>query len=359
MILCRHRTLSGKLVVLACIIAFLMVPVWGCSQKEEGEKIVSKDEKETSPVVARVGTGSITAADFKSYLTARPVPRRNQPSKDELEKRLDEMVLQEVLYQEALRLKLDQDPEMRRRIHQMLSHKLLNDHLKREVANRKIDEKELQAYYDQHRDEFNRLAQVRVADIFIAVPEGATDEEKDKLREKADKVLSEALAGKGKRFGFGKLVRTYSDTHKKYRKGDTGFFDIEGKPVGINQTLAKAAFGLERTGSMAAELIKTPGGYHVIMLVGKRAAINKPLDAVGNQIKQRIRRETAAETRQTYINSLKEKAEIHIDTQVVSGIAEELKAKVRKRRPLQGKPKIPSQRPRADTPPPLKRPPGK
>lgn len=316
------RTFTTIRNLILCVSACALLLTIGCPGKDRSD--VSKSEEEISPVVASVGDGDITAADLKGYLSQRPIPPRLRGSEEEIKKRLDEMVLEEVLYQEALRLKLDQDPKMRKSIRQMLTQKLMSRHMYEKTEKREIGEKDLQEYYDKHHDEFNRPAQVRLADIFISVPSDATEEKKAELKKKAETALNEAVALRGKRSGFGTLVRKYSDTHEKYRQGDTGFIDIDGKPVGIDKQLAEAAFKLERVGSMPEQVIETPDGYHVIMLTGKRSAINWPLEKVRNQITQRIRRETLKKEREDFIEGLKAGADISIDDKVVAQVVSEM-----------------------------------
>jgi len=306
------------------VVVFVVLLAFGCSKKEEGEKTAAKMEPEKVQVVARVGGRAITAEDLGRYLSERPISRGSRATKEGLQERLDGLVLEEVLYQEALRLGLDKDPEVRSRIRQMLNQKLIDEQVHQKAWNREITEAEVEEYYNRHWNEFNRSAQVRLADIFVAVPANATNKERAKLRKKADTVLSEALAAKGRRTGFGALVGKYSDKHEKYPKGDTGFFDMEGKPVGVDKAFAEAAFKLERVGSMAEHVIETPEGFHVVMLVGKRSAIHTPLDRVQSQLKQRIRREAVASARNAYLQSLKKKAAIEIDTQVMAEILEKL-----------------------------------
>jgi len=309
----------------------------GCAKKEEADKNASKAEAQKSPTVARVGSTPITVADFKLSLAAVPGASRHDMTREELDRRLDEMITEEVLYQEALREKLDQDPEMRRRITQMLTQKLLDDHLKKEVWGKEVGEAEIQAYYKQHFEEFNRPEQVRVADVYIAVPLDATEQKRGELKKRAEAALAEALKTKEQRSGFGTVIATYSDSHEKYRKGDTGFFDVEGKPVGIDRQLAQAAFKIERVGSISERVIETADGYHIIMLTGKRAAVQRPLDGVRNELKQRIQREAAGKERQAYIESLKQKAGIQIQTEPFNAVLRELKSQTRAAVPAGGK----------------------
>jgi len=312
-----------RLSIFICIVAFSVFLTVGCSRKE-GDKAVSKDEKEKSPVVAQVGANDITAADLRAYVSKRPVPHQGQASREAMEKRLDELILQEVLYQEALRLNLDQDPEMRQRIRQMLTQKLMDEEINQKQWKREISEAEVKEYYEQHWSDYNRPAQVRVADIFILVPPQATKSEKEALQRKAETVLAEAVKVKEQRTGFGSLVRKYSDEHPKYRKGDTGFFDMEGQPIAIDKQLAEEAFKLERVGDLADKVVTSPDGYHVIMLIGKRQPMSHSLETVKNQIEQRVRRESVSKARQDYVDGLKAAAKIKIDGQELDKVVAEL-----------------------------------
>lgn len=306
------------------MIFFTILLTVGCSKKEQPDKNASRDQKEKSPVIAIVGGSPITVADFKGYLSVRTKATRYPGLKEDIRKRLDEMVFEEVLYQEALRLKLDQDPEVRRSIRQTLTQKLMNKQIKDEIKIKEIDESDLQDYYDTHRDEFNRPAQVRLSDILISVPPDATDKNKAERRKKAEMVLAEAFGVEGKRLDFRTLVIKYSDSHEKDRNGDTGYFDIEGKPVGIDKVIAGAAFKLEHVGSLSERVIEASDGYHIIMLTGKRSEINRPLEKVRNQIIHRIRRDRIKKERDEYIEGLKTKADISINNKVLADAANEL-----------------------------------
>ena len=275
-------------------------------------------------VVAKVGNRAIKVEDFKYYLSQRPVSNRYQPTREDIQKRLEGLILEEVLYREALRLGLDKDPDVYGRIRQMLTQKLIDEQINQKEWKREVTQEELRAYYDQHLNEFNRPAQVRVADIFIAAPPDASKEERENLRQKAEKVLAEARVAKGQRMGFGSLVREYSDSPEHYRKGDTGFFDLEGQPVGIDKAVAEEAFRIEGVGNMAEHVIETPGGYHLIMLIGKRSAMERPLDSVQNELKQRMRHEAITKARQVYIDNLRDSTEIQIDENVISEMLAEM-----------------------------------
>ena len=174
---------------------------------------------------------------------------------------------------------------------------------------------------------------MRLADIFLAVPSDATENVQAETRKSAEAVLAEALEARDSRSGLGSLIKKYSDTPQNYSKGDTGFFDIKGKPLGLDKRMVEAAFKLDRVGSMADQVIESPDGYHIIMLIGKRSAVHSPMEHIRNELKQRIRRETAAKARQIYISNLQEEAEIQIDTKILSGMLDQLSLTASTRQP--------------------------
>ena len=128
------------------------------------------------------------------------MPESFKVSAENLKKRLDDMVLGEVFYQEALRQKLDQKPEVQQSIRQLLTQKLL-EQVEGKAWSREVTEAEVKAYYDQHAGEYNRPEQVRIADIYIAIPAQASGMEKDALKKKAEAALTEAQASE-KRQGW-------------------------------------------------------------------------------------------------------------------------------------------------------------
>jgi parvulin-like peptidyl-prolyl isomerase len=319
----KSSSKSQKIIFVVGMVALCISLAFGCSKNEEENKRIAKGYANDFQVVAKIGEHKITEAEFRSYLSGRPV-FQSQVAKNELAKRLDALILEEVLYQEAIRQKLDQNPDIRSRIRQMLTQELIDEQVNDTEWHREITDEELQNYYDQHWYEFNRPEQVRLADIFLEVPTNATEDEQSEIRKKAEAILDKAFKARGARSGFGSLIRKHSDIPEKYSKGDTGFFDKEGKPIGIHQQLAEAAFRLERVGSMAENVIESSDGYHIIMLIGKRSAVHRPMELVRKDLIQRIRRESVVQARQKYIDSLRERARIQIDEQVMDSISNEL-----------------------------------
>ena len=207
---------------------------------------------------------------------------------------------------------------MKQKIQQILIQHLLAEQVNRPLQTRDIAEAELKAYYDANIDEFVRSEQVRLADIFIQVPADATDSDRAERKRHAEVILDQALQAKTDRFGFSSLIRKYADKHPDYRLGDTGFFDRDGRPIGLDPALVEAAFRLERDREIADSVIETARGFHVIMRVGMRSAVKRELKDVASAIEQRIRSDELKAKRDAYINGLRQTASVSIDDAVLA-----------------------------------------
>jgi peptidyl-prolyl cis-trans isomerase C len=305
----------------------------GLFQKSENVQAAVKSENSPTvseqDVIAQVDDERINVGYLTSYMSTRPGPAYSQGNAKMVEQRLEELIASEVLYRQALRIGLDKRPEIRHQIRQILAQNLLEEMVNKPVHEQEITDRELQAYYNEHIDEFQRPAQVRLADIFIAVNPAAGSGQLKQKKAKAEKALTEVLAHKDERLGFGKRILRYSDTPEKYPKGNTGFFDIEGKPVDLDTKLTREAFKLEKVGQVCEHIIKASDGYHIIMLVGRREAVNTPFERVKEQLRRRMYRDRMALAQTEYIENLKQKCRIKINQDVFDELVKEQQTKAK------------------------------
>ncbi len=298
----------------------LVVSLTACSDHEEGKEAVFNDPS----IVAVVDNRHVTVADVKAYIASRALHPGSATAVNGVAGLLEEMITAESLQQEAIRLGLDRKPEVQRTIRQLLTQKLLDEQVTQPVAGRQISNAELKAFFQQHRSQYTWPEQVRLADIFISVPESASGTGRETRRRQAEAVLAEAQQRKGRRFGFSELIQKHSDKHPKFSLGDTGFFDREGKPVGLDADLAQAAFSLQRNGKLFEGVIETGLGFHVIMRVGHRSSVSRTYKEVAEELTQRIRRDELVQKRRSYIDSVREGAAVRINDRAIAAIAAEL-----------------------------------
>jgi len=316
--------------IILVVTAFAIgVSLLSCA-KTDGDKSAGADGKQ---IALQINDQKINVAVLENFLEKQSLPVSAENAGELLKKKVDEMVVEELLYQEALRLKLDQTPDTRQRIRDILNQKLIEEQIRNKVKQLTISQAELQSYYDAHLAEFDRPEEVRVADLFIAVPKDASDEQRAELKKKAEAALAEALATANQRPGFLRLIRKYSDQPEKYAKGDTGFFNAEGKPGEIDPKIIEAAFKLEKNGDISTAVIEAADGYHIIMQNGKRPAFKKPFEQVARYLERRIKNDELQKKREELVQELRAKAKIVIDEKALAQIQEKLKA-ANKARPI-------------------------
>jgi len=156
-------------------------------------------------------------------------------------------------------------------------------------AQTQVTRDELQAYYNQHREEYRVPEQVSVRHILISAPEGSDGKVDPKVledaRAKAQDVLKQLKAG-----------AKFDDLAKKY-SGDKGSAEKGGSLGWINRgvTVApfdKEAFSLPKGGT--SDLVQSIFGFHIIHVDDKQDAHLKSLDEVKSQIEPVVKQQKVA-----------------------------------------------------------------
>ncbi len=312
------------------LIIFLALAASGCNRSQKG-----KQEADSGPTVARVGDEEISANDLRVYVGDRQRSAAAPVNDDQIKRYLQELVTSRALAIEARRLKLEEDPEIRLGIEKLLGAALLEKEVVDPVITREISEKEIADFYEKHQKEYARPEQVRLADIFIAVDKDADAELRRQKMKQAELLLQEALKKEGIRNSFTELVRQYSDQHPLYPLGDTGFFDNKGDPKGLDPALVEAAFALTQKGRVHEQIITTSSGFHIVMLVSRRAAVERTIDEVAEEIRQRIRRDELDTKRRQYIATIMSDTSVKIDPKQIKVLTAEFSSTA-ERRPANG-----------------------
>ena len=138
----------------------LLAGVVGCPQEQA-------PKKPAGTVVARVGNAYLTLEELQASI---PTEYSYVITREHNIQYVRQWINTELLYQEALRLKIDQEPEIRARL-----EKMRRDLLSSEVINRsslrggvEVSEEMIREYYETNREQFVREANVvRYDDIVV------------------------------------------------------------------------------------------------------------------------------------------------------------------------------------------------
>ncbi len=269
-------------------------------------------------VVATINGHSITREEVETLMAQN---RRADPTgfdalsleerKVEMAHTIDSLILQEVVYQEAVRKKIDvTDQEVDQYIETMkrqftseeefekalagarVTIPLLKEETRKNlmgvkleewaVDNLQIDDKETADYYEKNKADLDKDA-VKVSHILV------------KTEEEAKEVIRELEEKKE----FGSLAKKYSlDTFTKDKGGDLGWYS-RGK---LLKEVEEAAFSLSP--GQISDPVKSEYGYHIIRLEEKKAASEQTLEDHKERIKSTLQQAKWKQLRLEWVKTL-------------------------------------------------------
>jgi peptidyl-prolyl cis-trans isomerase SurA len=170
--------------------------------------------------------------------------------------------------------------------------------LQYKVKPRKVSDDEVrQVYAARNKD---AEYEVRTRDIYIAVPETATPEQRAAAKAKADSAVQRLKGGQS----FPVVARDLSDGPSAHEGGDLGYIR-RGQMI---SAIEEAAFSLQP--GQSSGLIQVPGGYHLVMVESKRKVEAKPLPEVMEQIRSELANESVMKEREHYLAQLRKTAQV-------------------------------------------------
>jgi peptidyl-prolyl cis-trans isomerase SurA len=132
----------------------------------------------------------------------------------------------------------------------------------REVQSRiKVTDAEIEAYLREVAGQRGGAAEYDIAQVLVAVPEGATPQQEAERRAKAQSVLEQARAGTP----FEQLVRDHSEGANKEQGGRLGMRPADRLPDLFVQAVADL-----KAGEVAPQLLRSGAGFHVLKLVDRK-----------------------------------------------------------------------------------------
>ncbi len=236
----------------------------------------------TGETISTVNGQIVTQGMVDATLEQLPPATRDQiKAKGQMDQVKEQVVIGEILYQEALKQKLHEGEKGKTAL-AMAERDALARALLEKVVDERSNDAAVQKYYDEHAVQFKR-PEVRARHILV----------KDKAE--ADAIFAQVKGGGD----FAKLAMEKSvDTGSGKEGGELGWFE-KSRMV---PEFADAAFAAKKGDTIGP--VATKFGFHIIEIEDVREA--KPLEDVKEQIKQKLRGEVV----QAYIDELKKAATI-------------------------------------------------
>ncbi|MCY3684424.1 MAG: peptidylprolyl isomerase [Gemmatimonadetes bacterium] len=267
------RTRYLKIGLIICLIG-----MWGC------------DKPQKVSIVAQVGNRHLTKEALERRI---PSPFAGTISPKEKQRLVENWIEEELLYREAIRQKLDRDPELSDRIDRAVRQLLASELMARTHArDAEVSEDEILTYYEEHRADFERdQLELRVRHLIVADRNAQT----------------RAWVRLQKGEFFEQVAREVSIDQSAINGGDLGYFTEDM----VNPSFWAACWDAKLGHRIRA---RTELGYHIIEVMDRNdeGSIRDLVD-VRDEIQQRILAERRREQRAKLIAELKEQIEWSVD----------------------------------------------
>jgi peptidyl-prolyl cis-trans isomerase C len=255
-------------------IGFLALLATGCSRC--GGK--------TAPgaaVLAEYDGGEVTAEELQREANRLPPALRKRfESPNGRREVLAAMVDKRLLFEEAKRCGLADDPELQRQVRELEERLAVQALLAAEERTAgAASEGEISTYYASHREELTQPERVRVSRILVAVGRAAGEAERGKARGRA-RALAERLR-RGEPF---QKVAAQGEGPERAKGGDIGFL-VRGAVH--DRRLGEAAFALAAPGAVSP-VVECDDGYALLRLEERVAARVPPLEEVRSEVLNRL-----------------------------------------------------------------------
>lgn len=228
---------------------------------------------DADPIVAKVNGEAIRRSEVIETQKLLPPQYRSLPLEQIYPLLLNEMIDGRLATAEARREKLQNDPQVKRRIARAEDQILRDAYFDREIA-KTLTDQELRKRYDEIVAALPKQEEIRARHIVV------------KTKEEAEAIIKQLQAGGD----FAALAKEKSNDSSKDEGGDLGYF---------TQDTVVAPFWAAADALKPGEITKTPVeteyGWHVIQVEDRRPAEPPPFASVRDQLYAQLSRQIIAE----------------------------------------------------------------
>ena len=275
-----------KSVLWICPTLLIALPELSCDRFEQPD---------TGSIVARVNDTVLTARDMQAEMQTVVLPAATSQMQQEW---VQEWIQAELLYQEALRMELDNDPKLSRELQRMQRDYLANILLEQILSEDppRVTDDEINTYYEEFKEEFIRQEpEFRVSVIVLQTENAAREVWRNLVRGRTD---------------FGEMARTRSlDEISAQKDGDLGFL----KRDDFSDSDFKEMVFAMKVGDLS-RAVSTESGFYIIQVTDSHEAGSvQDLDEVRSQIVNRVLENRRRDKIKELMDGLRQKAVVEVD----------------------------------------------
>ncbi|HEX4275242.1 MAG TPA: peptidylprolyl isomerase [Bryobacteraceae bacterium] len=255
---------------------------------------------EPNKVILTIGDQKVTEGQFNDLINALPEQYRQYARGAGKRAFADQLVQVKVLYDEAVKEKLEQQPKVRDTLDYQRRTVLAQLQFVEMQNNLKVTDAAIAKYYDDHKNEFEVLKArhilIRVKGAPMQGLPGKKELTDEEALAKAQEIRKRLVGGED----FAAVAKAESDDSSAAQGGELGEFR-KGMMVPPFEEAAFAAKVNEVT-----EPVKTPFGYHLIQV---ESHVTRTLADARPDIEKKLRPEAA----RTAVEELVKGMSVHLD----------------------------------------------
>ena len=253
-------------------------------------------------VLVKIGKkGNITLEEFSDRISR--LPKRYQTVVKKNKKQfLDEIIVDTLLYAEAVNRKVDKNKDVKRLVNEAKRKIMIVQLLRDEVdIQTDVNDEEMQNYYNENKEKFTTPEVLRASHVLLKTEDEAKD----------------ILVGLSNGRNFEDLARARSIDPTSKIGGDIGYFTRNQ----LVPEVEEACFSMQ-PGEISG-IVKSKFGYHIIKLTERKEPELKSFEEVKDVIKQSLGRHKSKVRFNELVETLREKSEIVINNDLLESISEE------------------------------------
>ena len=225
-------------------------------------------------------------------------------SDNEVDAQLERIKSQHFITDEDLRNTLAEEgltlEEYRERLRgQILQATLVNIEVKSKVA---ITDRDIQEYYDKHKDSFEETKKYHLRTILIKAPVSASSEDKEKARAMMESVVRALYSGAP----FDELARQYSEDASAADGGDLGEFVLSDLSDEVQDALRNLSKG------DVSRILETPEGYRILMVQDVEKTPGKSMEEAKAEIQEKLYQKVVEEDYEAWLKRLRDRSYVKI-----------------------------------------------
>jgi parvulin-like peptidyl-prolyl isomerase len=248
--------------------------------------------------VARVGSIEIKTSEIRSELESLDPSQKAILAKDPalLNQAVRSILVRRLVLQEAQAKKWQSSPEIARQLEKLRETAITESYLQ-SVSTPAADfpsDADLNKAYEENKSVLIVPRQLRLSQIFIALPRKADKAAEEKAQSRLDTV-SKKLKGETP---FPELVGLYSDEKSGAKESELGWI----AESLLQPAIREGAKDLAKGG--VSRPIRMDDGWHIVKVLDSRDERTATFDEVKEQLRQRIRAERQRIAGIEYVNNL-------------------------------------------------------